>query len=91
MYQGPYKPWSVYAFDPVTSVWTELDNVSWREVTTMAHSSYVIEATAPSPTAASTYRVIIDVMGVTVDVFMTPEATQRLAAGETTTLRINLF
>jgi hypothetical protein len=87
---GP-PAWAVYAYDPDTSSWMQLNNVNWQVVSTVAHSGYLIEATAPAATSASTYRVVMDVIGRSIEVFMTPTVTQRLAAGETTTLRINLF
>jgi hypothetical protein len=91
LYPKIQQPWAVFAYDPGTGTWTALDDVSWRVVTSMAHSGYVIEGTAPRATVASTYRVVFDVLGASVEVFMTPRKTQRLSIGETTTLTLNLF
>jgi hypothetical protein len=91
VYPPNFESWAVYAYNPHTTRWIKLDNVSWKAVSSLAHSGYVIEATAPSATTASTYRVVMEVTGRSVEVFMTPSITQRLVAGETATLRINLF
>jgi hypothetical protein len=91
VYPPGFESWAVYAYDPHTSLWIELDDVSWETVTSLSHSGYVVKATAPSATSASTYRVVMEVIGRSVEVFMTPSITQKLGAGETTTLRINLF
>jgi hypothetical protein len=91
LYPPGDAPWAVYAYDPHTSRWTKLDKVTWTQVSSLGHSGYLVEATAPGPTAASTFRVVMDVIGKSVEIFMTPAVTQTLAAGQTTTLRINLF
>jgi hypothetical protein len=57
----------------------------------MGHSGYVIEAVAKEAIAASSYRVIVDVLGKKVEVFLIPSMTQRLSVGETATLRVNLY
>jgi hypothetical protein len=88
---APNETWAVYTYDPGTSKWTELDNIRWQEVTSLGHDHYVIEATAPWPTTVSTYRVVMEIVGSPFEVFMTPDATQRLTTGEIATLRINLF
>ena len=91
LYPPGFEAWAVYAYDPATTVWMKLENVNWKQESSLAQSGYVIEATAPSATTASTYRVVMEVIGRSVEVFMTPITTQRLIAGETATLRINLF
>jgi hypothetical protein len=88
---GATEPWVVYAFDSSRGGWEELSGVNWRQVTTMGHSGYVIEAVAKEAIAASSYRVIVDVLGKKVEVFMIPSITQRLGVGETATLRVNLY
>jgi hypothetical protein len=81
----------VYAYDPGTSRWTELEDVSWQEVNSPGHAGYVVEATTRLATMVSTYRVVMDVLGSSIEIFMTPRITEQLTAGETATLRINLF
>jgi hypothetical protein len=91
VYPASYEDWAVYAYDPGNGKWTALDNVIWHEVKSLGHAGYLVTATATALTTASTYRVVMDVVGTSVEVFMTPAATQRLLAGQTTTLTINLF
>jgi hypothetical protein len=89
LYPQSHEAWAVYAYDPGNGTWMAFDDVNYQVAATVSHSGYVIEATAPEATSASTYRVVIDVMGVSVELFITPTQTQTLAAGQTATLRIN--
>jgi hypothetical protein len=84
-----YEPWAVYAYDPGEGAWTQLDNVNWQESTSVGHNGLAIQATAAEATAVSTYRVVIQVMGQSLELFITPTATQLLSAGQTTTLFLN--
>jgi hypothetical protein len=85
---------AVFAYDPSTPKWTELGNVTWKPVSSAGHSGYLIEATAPKAGAVSTFKVVIAGSGIgatSVEVYMTPTSLLHLTAGQTTTLRINLF
>ena len=85
-----YEPWAVYAYDPGEGTWTQFGDVTWTQTaTSLNRTGFVVEATSPTATVASTYRVVVEIMGASVELYIVPSQTQQLTPGEKATLRLN--